>query len=456
MTMNQNEIEKFFSDNPMPAAWFVAAKQGYIDVIHHISNNSMVEDVDMPCHLPSFDSYDHGSTALHLAIRAGHSDVVALLCKLGADPARTSNYSNHELNGLFQAIYRGHDTIVAQLLTQFADLKNTRGFYDYTPLHAAVIVVDYADSTRVVSTLLNHGCSINEGLADGSVLLDNCLAGPVAVPGQAQSDSERLQLHESLIDLLCERKANVDNVKKVVVTAASIGSLSIVKKLSTAGVNLNVKHVPVFTDDGPLTPILAAVLNGHEDIVRYLAQCPGVDLNCLTDNKRSVLHWAAFKGYQSILQALWGLCSDIHNAREREKGMSVLHMAVYGNQVETVQWLLSCKEVDKHAVDGHGRDALQLAAYASMVESRCGHDVTLDIESYLRSTGLYNSQYRGKYHQTADDMNPRGRQVSHVSRHTVFHTWGNGVNQQLEPVKTDQCTDSDASDNSKAVQISLP
>lgn len=86
-------------------------------------------------------------TALHLACRRGHMEIVELLLAAGADPNKTDVYG---WSPLFSACRYGYVEIVKLLMCANADV-NQKNFDDWTPLYTAV----YNQHIDVIKLLLS-------------------------------------------------------------------------------------------------------------------------------------------------------------------------------------------------------------------------------------------------------------------------------------------------------------
>ncbi|KAH6872043.1 ankyrin repeat-containing domain protein, partial [Thelonectria olida] len=85
--------------------------------------------------------------------------------------------------------------------------------------------------------------------------------------------------------------------------AAEYNALEAVKQIIRNGADVNAKH--------PLNgynALISASEEGHTDIVLYLLNCSGIDVNAATGYGRTALYCAALYGYEDIVQGLLG-CS---------------------------------------------------------------------------------------------------------------------------------------------------
>ncbi|MFD0166099.1 ankyrin repeat domain-containing protein [Streptomyces decoyicus] len=108
-----------------------------------------------------------GRTALDLAVRRGHADVVRLLIAAGADPEqRTGEYQ--ESTPLCLASMHGHTAAVRALLDAGVH-TGAQGRMGYAPLVLAATTGDEGHP-ETVDLLLDHGADINAVMKDRTPL----------------------------------------------------------------------------------------------------------------------------------------------------------------------------------------------------------------------------------------------------------------------------------------------
>ncbi|MBM3198838.1 MAG: hypothetical protein FJZ58_06250, partial [Chlamydiae bacterium] len=148
--------------------------------------------------------------------------------------------------------------------------------------------------------------------------------------------------------------------------AAENGKLDIVQYLAEKdGIDLNAK------DALGSTALMLAVENGL-DIVRYLAEKDGIDLNAKNKSGLTVLMLAAAGGHLDVVQYLAEKDGIDLNAK-RKDGLTVLMLAAGEGHLDVVQYLAGKEGVDLNAKSEYDMTALTLAA-------RFGH---LDVVQYL-------------------------------------------------------------------------
>jgi hypothetical protein len=113
-------------------------------------------DLDVPCH-------PGGETAMCVAARHGHSDVLRALIKAGA--AINHGYSDASITPLHLACGRGHTSAVNVLLFAGANVHARRVDNNKTPLHAAC----HGGNADIVEMLLKNNADVNACATQGGV-----------------------------------------------------------------------------------------------------------------------------------------------------------------------------------------------------------------------------------------------------------------------------------------------
>jgi len=114
------------------------------------------------------------------------------------------------------------------------------------------------------------------------------------------------------------------------------------------------------------TPVFWASVNGHTDIVKYLAVM-GADLNLVSTKNTSgyhgyaPIHWAVKRGHQTVAQALIDHGADI-NIRAGGIQFHSIHLAAMHGRLEIVKILLNKNHQLLDITDKHGQTPLLLAA----------------------------------------------------------------------------------------------
>jgi ankyrin repeat protein len=116
-------------------------------------------DLDVPCH-------PGGETAMCVAARHGHSDVLRALIKAGA--AINDGYSDAGITPLHLACGGGHTSAVHVLLFARANVYARRVDNNKTPLHAAC----HGGNADIVEMLLKNNADVNACATQGGVSIN--------------------------------------------------------------------------------------------------------------------------------------------------------------------------------------------------------------------------------------------------------------------------------------------
>lgn len=194
----------------------------------------------------------NGATPLVLSCRNGHKEVVEYLierCSADVEQPGSVTFDGETIEGappLWCAAAAGHTQIVKLLCEQGASVNSTTKT-NSTPLRAAC----FDGHFEIVKYLVEHGADIEVANRHGhTCLMIACYKG-----------------HLKIARYLIEAKADVNRKSVKGNTAlhdcAESGSLEIMRLLLANGARIDV-------DAYGMTPLLAASVTGHFDIVEYL------------------------------------------------------------------------------------------------------------------------------------------------------------------------------------------
>ncbi|OWZ02600.1 Serine/threonine protein kinase [Phytophthora megakarya] len=105
---------------------------------------------------------------------------------------------------------------------------------------------------------------------------------------------------------------------------------------------------------------MLAAERGHTEVVQYLAEDCGANVNTKNNGGITALMWAAERGYLRIVQCLAKHCGVVMNTMDDE-GHTALMKAVTSEQVDVVQYLIYQGNVDVNAINDRGETAYRLA-----------------------------------------------------------------------------------------------
>ena len=315
-----------------------------------------------------------GRTLLDAAALGGNSDLLAALIRAGAGPDVNVVSVSSRRSALYTATFCGHEAAARQLIRAGADVNFEDPGEKRSVLHKAVWGVHH----QLVGDLLEAGADPN-------------IRSPVNC--SAALHWAALFGHNRMVSSLLMAGAVKDALSffghSPLMWAVRVGNLSVVEKLLDVGVDLNIHangsgstalHYAAqlgyseivcalllrgadkdALDVGGDTPLMRAVINGHQSTVDTLLES-GADLNihhtCCEGGM--ALHFAAERGHDEMVSALL-LRGASKDALDFD-GRTPLMWAVWNRHLSTVQLLLeSGADLNIHAIDD-GSAALHVAA----------------------------------------------------------------------------------------------
>lgn len=368
---------------------FSASQHGDVDGVREILNLGInVNSVDFV--YTAFDFSLKGQTALHIATRAGHKEVVQLLIDEGAiinfldmnrmTPLDLSIISDREItdillkagaktreevNAFFDttkqlqlaavenSITTGADVnamdsegstalhyVASEGSLEIAELLISKGAnvdsmdnYHRTPLHSAIA----GGQIKMATLLITSGANINANakgyiLTSGGTALDYASNGIEKIKGEGGSEDLIQKLNE-FSKLL---RKNGGKTSQELETAESIfaavlhGNMEAIERYLKDGVDINA------ADANGLTPLAWAAVNDTPfEIAKFLID-NGANVNARDHIENTPLHDAAGAGHREIVAMLISKGADL-NARNKD-GKTPIDLAAEWQQ-ETVDLL---------------------------------------------------------------------------------------------------------------------
>lgn len=281
---NKEEVKWLLSqevDNTTPL--IVACRHGYIDVVNYFIQHCGV-DIEQVGSVTFDKETIEGAPPLWCAAAAGHFTTVEVLVKNGAMVNHTT-FSNS--TPLRAACFDGHFEIVKYLVNHGADIElaNRHG-------HTCLMISCYKNHYPIVEYLLKLGADVNRRSVRGNTALHDC---------------------------------------------AESGSLEIMKLLLK-------NHAKMDLDAYGMSPIKAAAVAGHTNIVDYLVSRQGANVTMMEKIEALELSGAMFVDKKRDMQSAlkyWNRAIELRYADAtkvlRKKKVPPVAAYEYAKEVETLQ-----------------------------------------------------------------------------------------------------------------------
>ncbi|XP_037949813.1 uncharacterized protein LOC119680877 [Teleopsis dalmanni] len=354
-----------------------------VHILANDGNHQLLERALNACKGPidlEIEDYN-GQTALNIAARNGHLDVVKLLlnftqpCNDGTGRMRRIDVNHADRDGwtpLRSASWGGHTEVVKLLILQPSckiDLADKEG---RTALRAAawsghedilkiliesgadvnsvdrqgrtsLIAASYMGHYDIVEILLENGADVNHLDLDGRSAL--CVAALCGSSG-----------YSKVISTLLEHGANTDQLDNdgmsPLLVSSFEGNAEVCELLLENGAD------PDLADFMGRTPLWAACTAGHANVVKLLLFW-GCGIDCMDSEGRTVLSIAAAQGNVETVRQL--LDRGLDETHRDNAGWTPLHYSAFeGFHEVCLQLLESGAKIDE--CDNEGKTALHLAA----------------------------------------------------------------------------------------------
>ncbi|RMZ72366.1 ankyrin repeat [Pyrenophora seminiperda CCB06] len=286
-------------DSDGKSALQLAARRGHLDVVRALVEDSAELDI----------RNSKGETALYWAVRSGHDAIAELLLAKGADPMIEDSEGWTALDWAVIGRYPE----LARLLLDRCRLLDP----EYSGANSALILAAETGNEATVQMLLDLGAEIDWKDRLGSTALE------WAVP----------EGHEKVVRLLLDNGADV-NARDVSDNTPLHWSLpypEITKLLLERGADINAKN------NTEATALLWSAHGGQEKVLRLLLDS-GADVTLQDHHGCTALHAAALEGHEAIASLLIGNGSD-PNKKDND-GWTPLHAAALKQHDELVRMLL--------------------------------------------------------------------------------------------------------------------
>ncbi|XP_058813085.1 uncharacterized protein LOC131677350 [Topomyia yanbarensis] len=286
-----------------------------------------------------------GWTPLRSASWGGHTDVVKLLIESGACAIDRADKEGR--TALRAAAWSGNEDIVKILIEAGANVNSIdkQG-------RTSLIAASYMGHYDIVEILLENGADVNHTDLDGRNAL--CVAALCGSSG-----------YSKVISTLLEYGANTDQTDNEgmspLLVSSFEGNSEICELLLENGAD------PDMADNMGRTPLWAACTSGHAHVVKLLLFW-GCGIDCMDSEGRTVLSVAAAQGNLETVRQL--LDRGLDETHRDNAGWTPLHYAAFEGYADIcIQLLESGAKIDE--CDNEGKAALHLAAQE-------GHNAVLE------------------------------------------------------------------------------
>lgn len=330
--------------SPVNEALLLASWRGWIDLVDVL----LKQEADVAFQSDS----NHGRTALHMAARGGHVEVVDMLLKKGVGVVIKDNKGR---TALLQATEHGFESIVNLLLKQPSVSSD---------------IVEWMGPEAL-------RCAAEKGYP--GIVASLLLTGKVDRNGVDAAHRTAMAL------------------------AAANGNQEIVDILLGQDADPNLK------DSQQRAALHHAAWGGHDAVVTSLLR-QDVEINAVDDGKQAALHLAAERASLSVVSLL--LANGANANATTKDGQTALHRAAWGGSCDVVK-LLRKKGADPSARDIFNNKPWQVAAekgHESIVKALLDEEVNIKDEPISKVKGLIFASQRG-YTAMANALLSKGAEV---------------------------------------------
>lgn len=292
----------------------------------------------------------YGQTPLIYACRKGHPAFAKQLLDMGAS---INLVSARGRTPLFEAILHNQKEVVNVLLN--VEELDINTVHTKERSRTALMLAAQRDSPDILRTLLQHPeIQVNLQDSDGYTALS--LAVINESPLSVEALLEIAEIKANLVDRWAGRSA--------LHIAAVRDNSEMVRRLLEGDIDPTLKD-----RQGSRTAIHHAVDRGHLLVVETMMKYDQVDLYCLDDNHRGLVHSASLNGHPDIISLLAKQGLDL-NAKDND-GLTPLHDASRGGNPQATEVLLSLG-ADPTIKDKFGRTPYTVARqYAEAQVMKC-------------------------------------------------------------------------------------
>lgn len=121
------------------------------------------------------------------------------------------------------------------------------------------------------------------------------------------------------------------------------------------------------TNHSGSTALMIAAQHGHLDVVRFLLELPGADINSVNSYGSTALMASAFHGHLDVVRLL-AQHPDMHVNQENRSGWTALMAAASNGHLNVITFLVDECGARAHLQDSHGWTALMVAVSSGYLE----------------------------------------------------------------------------------------
>ncbi|KAF5642059.1 ankyrin unc44 [Fusarium sp. NRRL 52700] len=332
---------------------------------------------------------DYGETALHVAADNGLLDAVQTLINFGAIVSVKDHLQRQPLH---LACRGGHKEVVELLIERGAD-KEAREFQDATPLDVA----SWHGRSGIVKLLIAKGAEVLVKDRNGwSPLYSASRSG-----------------HEAAVRLLLGKdSSNIDNPVSdnrltPLLAAIEDGHEQVAMTLIEMGANREIK------DKGESTALHLSISHGLPKVAFKLLQ-KGARINTKGEGGMAELHLAVLHNYEDLVLELVGKDADIKI--KDNQGMTPLHIASRHGNEKMVKLLLE-KKAPLDVTDNDGNTPLHVAVGEQHEEdSQSGTDEDADTQDLHESNTSSDENTRNQDSEANSKLDAKYSQQAAVVR----------------------------------------
>ncbi|XP_053692660.1 ankyrin repeat domain-containing protein 50 [Sabethes cyaneus] len=316
----------------------IAARNGHIEIVNLLLRykQSLNDGTGRFRKIDVNHADRDGWTPLRSASWGGHTDVVKLLIESGVCAIDRADKEGR--TALRAAAWSGNEDIVKILIEAGANVNSIdkQG-------RTSLIAASYMGHYDIVEILLENGADVNHTDLDGRNAL--CVAALCGSSG-----------YSKVISTLLEYGANTDQTDNEgmspLLVSSFEGNSEICELLLENGAD------PDMADHMGRTPLWAACTSGHAHVVKLLLFW-GCGIDCMDSEGRTVLSVAAAQGNLETVRQL--LDRGLDETHRDNAGWTPLHYAAFEGYADIcIQLLESGAKIDE--CDNEGKAALHLAA----------------------------------------------------------------------------------------------